>query len=333
MLPHNVRAPRLRRALVSRTVAGLRPFRPAGFRVELEEIRGRSILHNYGHGGSGMTLAAGTAAMAAARAATTSHRVAAVIGAGAVGLMTARALQGQGFSVTVYGAAVSPDTTSDVAGALWGTFSLVDPAYATPATAARVAEASRLSHQLLTALPPARYGIRRVPLFLVGDAPALPWEMALTAELFACTLLNAGEHPFSTRGALLTESLMIEPGRFLSAVHADIIASGGDVVTRRFVSLDDVLSLDSPLLVNCAGLGARDLFGDTSLEPLKGEIALLEHQPAIDYAVVSLDDDAYVLPREGALVVGGSRVRGDWSLDVRDDEIDRILERARRLYR
>nr|MBA3891771.1 FAD-dependent oxidoreductase [Gemmatimonadaceae bacterium] len=325
--------PKIDRAFVTRTVAGLRPFRPAGFRVELEYIRDRAIVHNYGHGGSGLTLAPGTAAFAADLARTTGHRQAAVIGAGAVGLMTARAMQQLGISVTVYGAAVSPATTSNVAGALWGAFSLVDPAWETPETGARIAEVTRLSHQVLSALPAGRYGIRRMPLYLVGESPGLPWEMTLTPELFQAQLLGPGEHPFTTRGALRTSSLMIDPDRFLAAVHDDIVAGGGEVLTRRMLSLDDVLSLRAPLIVNCAGLGARDLFGDASLEPIKGELALLEDQPAMDYAVVSLDEDTYVLPRERAIVVGGSRIRGDWSLHVRETEIDEILDRAQRLWR
>lgn len=325
--------PRIDRALVTRTLAGLRPFRPAGFRLETEEIRGRTIVHNYGHGGSGMTLAPGTAAVAAGLARTTPHRSASVVGAGGVGLMTARALQQLGFDVTVYGASLSPDTTSNVAGALWGAFSLVDPEHQTPENGARIAEVTRLSYQVLTALPAVRYGVRRLPLYLVGAAPLLPWEMLLTPELFPTERLGPGEHPFTTRGALLTESLMIDPERFLAAAYDDVVSAGGRVVTRRFTSLDDVLGLDTPLIVNCAGLGARDLFGDDTLEPIKGELALLEYQPDLQYAVVSLDEDTYVLPRERAVVVGGSRVRGEWSPAVRESEIDAMLDRARSLYR
>jgi D-amino-acid oxidase len=325
--------PKIDRAFVSKTLAGLRPFRPAGFRVELERIGNRPVVHNYGHGGSGLTLAPGTAALAADLARGTKHRDAAVIGAGAVGLMTARALQQLGIAVTVYGAALSPATTSNVAGALWGAFSLVDPAWETPEVGARIAAVTRLSHQVLTALPAARYGIRRMPLYLVGEAPELPWEMTLTPELFPIQLLGDGEHPFTTRGALQTESFMIDPDRFLGAIHDDVVAAGGEIVVRRMTSREDVLSLRQPLIVNCAGLGARGLFGDLSLEPIKGELALLQHQPALDYAVVSLDEDTYVLPREQAVVVGGSRIRGDWSAHVREAEIDEILRRAERLWR
>jgi D-amino-acid oxidase len=40
---------------------GLRPFRKSGVRVEREQLRGRTVIHNYGHGGSGFTLSWGCA--------------------------------------------------------------------------------------------------------------------------------------------------------------------------------------------------------------------------------------------------------------------------------
>lgn len=329
-----IAVPHLAREHVVRAVAGLRPFRPAGVRTELEWIAGRPVVHNYGHGGSGVTLAPGTAAVAADLAAGTGARRAAVLGAGAVGLCTARELQRHGVEVTVYAMERSPATTSNVAGALWGTFTIVDPAYATPETGARLAQLSRASHRFFSALPADRYGVRRIPLYLVGAAAELPWEMALTPELFPAAHLARDEHPFAAARVLRTASLMIEPERFLAAMEADVVAAGrGRIAARRFASLDDVLALEEDVVVNCLGLGARSVFGDETVVPIKGELALLAPQPAIDYAVISLDDDAYILPREGALVVGGSRVRGDMTPAPRAAEIDLILARARAMYR
>ena len=67
---------------VVRTVAGLRPFRPSGFSVRGENIGDKVIVHNYGHGGAGITLSWGTAHLAALEALATEHRDAAVIGGG-----------------------------------------------------------------------------------------------------------------------------------------------------------------------------------------------------------------------------------------------------------
>src|ERR1700709_2130402 len=38
----------------------LRPFRAAGPRIEVEEVAGKRVVHNYGHGGSGWSLSWGS---------------------------------------------------------------------------------------------------------------------------------------------------------------------------------------------------------------------------------------------------------------------------------
>jgi glycine/D-amino acid oxidase-like deaminating enzyme len=81
---------------VIRQVAGLRPFRPSGFVVRAEEFGDKTLIHNYGHGGCGVTLSWGTANMALRLALETSHRDVAVIGCGVVGLTTAQLFQDHG---------------------------------------------------------------------------------------------------------------------------------------------------------------------------------------------------------------------------------------------
>ena len=39
-----------------RTTVGLRPYRPEGFVVRNERLGEKILVHDYGHGGSGMTL-------------------------------------------------------------------------------------------------------------------------------------------------------------------------------------------------------------------------------------------------------------------------------------
>src|SRR5690606_5801996 len=50
---------------VVRSVVGFRPYRETGFRLESQKIGRKDIVHNYGHGGGGVSLSWGVAEMAA----------------------------------------------------------------------------------------------------------------------------------------------------------------------------------------------------------------------------------------------------------------------------
>src|SRR5829696_1570673 len=90
--PVNVSAGR-----VIRTVAGLRPYRASGFVVRAEALGDKRLVHNYGHGGAGITLSWGTSKLAAGLGLHGHQGPVAVIGAGVMGLSTARLVQEAGF--------------------------------------------------------------------------------------------------------------------------------------------------------------------------------------------------------------------------------------------
>src|SRR5437764_14129977 len=89
-------------SLVIRTVAGLRPYRRQGFVVRAEPLGEKRLVHNYGHGGGGITLSWGTSKLAAEVGLQGHSGSVAVLGSGAVGLSTARLVQEAGFPVTIY---------------------------------------------------------------------------------------------------------------------------------------------------------------------------------------------------------------------------------------
>src|SRR6185369_17714388 len=96
-----------------------RPFRAAGPRLELERIGQQSVIHHYGHGGSGWSLSWGSGALAAQMALGTGERDIGVIGCGAIGLTTALQLQRKGAGATIYARDTPPDVRSSFATGGW----------------------------------------------------------------------------------------------------------------------------------------------------------------------------------------------------------------------
>lgn len=105
--------------LFGKTV-GLRPFRTIGPRLESEQLGSKTLVHNYGHGGSGWSLSWGSGMLARDEVMKTGVKQVAVIGAGTIGLTTARLLQElSGFEVTIYAKDVAPNVTSSLATGTW----------------------------------------------------------------------------------------------------------------------------------------------------------------------------------------------------------------------
>ena len=91
----------------------------------------------------------------------------------------------------------------------------------------------------------------------------------------------------------------------------DIQVAGGRFEIRRFATPDDLQSLRENLIFNCTGLGARDLFGDQGMEPVRGQLAILLPQPEVRYAFTG--QAGYMFPRADGILLGGTFERGIWS--------------------
>ena len=87
---------------IFRVTVCLRPFRAAGPRLDVERVGDKTVVHNYGHGGSGWSLSWGSSSIAVEKAMAAGEPEVAVIGCGALGLTSAILLQRAGAKVTIY---------------------------------------------------------------------------------------------------------------------------------------------------------------------------------------------------------------------------------------
>ena len=317
---------------VIRTVVGLRPYRPSGFVVRTEKIGDKTVVHNYGHGGGGITLSWGTSELAVEEAWATGEKRFAVLGCGAVGLATARLLQQRGAEVTIYAKDLPPQTTSNIAGGQWAPTSVMDRARRTAESDALLARASRLAHRRYQQLPAAEFGIRWLENYILSDHPLEQWwEQDLVRDLYPDARdLGPREHPFPARYARRFTTMLIEPPIYLSALLRDVRLAGGRVVVKELAGREQLSEIPEAALVNCTGLGAKALFGDEELEPVRGQLTFLLPQPEVDYIVIT--DGLYMFPRRDGILLGGTFEHGNWSLDADEATRRRILDGHHALF-
>ncbi|WP_326656276.1 FAD-dependent oxidoreductase [Streptomyces sp. NBC_00385] len=221
-----------------------------------------------------------------------------VVGGGVSGLTTAMVLAERGDRVRVWSAAPAAATTSAVAGGLWWPY--------------RIEPQDRVSDWSLASLRwyeelaarPRETGVRLVKGVHRGErlAGLGPWAGQLkgaveTAEGLRCRLP------------------LIDMPVHLAWLEERVRAAGGSV-ERRGVSSFDEPAAEAATVVNCTGIGARELVPDAGMRPVRGQLVLVEN-PGIEEWFTEADpassETTYFFPQPGRLVLGGTAGTDDWS--------------------
>jgi len=311
---------------VIRTVAGLRPYRRSGFVVRAEPLGLKRVVHNYGHGGGGITLSWGSSKLATELGLQGHSGPVAVLGSGVMGLSTARLVQEAGFPVTIYTAALPPDTTSNIAGGQFHPFGVFNDSDVTDAFKAQFARALDYSWRRFQIMVGDDYGIRWLPTYVASDSP----EAQVIANFPPINrVLRPVEHPFAVDSVRRYDTLYVETGRYLRQMVRDVQIAGGKIEVRRFATPADIATLPEALVFNCTGLGSRDLFNDQELRPVRGQLAILEPQPEVRYAWLG---DGYMFPRADGIVLGGTYEMDQFDANPQPEAIARILGVHKRFF-
>ncbi len=308
--------------IVKETV-GLRPFRKKGFRVEKEELGSKTIIHNYGHGGSGWSLSWGTAKLAVDLAQTSGEKSFAVMGSGIVGITTARTLQDHGFQATIYTKALPPLVTSSKATGTWSPASrLLEAQYLTPEFEERWKKAAMYSFRTYQNLlgfndivtwidnyiVREKFNPEPEPLDTDGGKYA---RLRLPGLLPERHVLEQKDHPFHVDKIVKQTTLVFNIPSYINKHLNDFLAFGGKVVIKEFKSLEDIDSLQEKCIVNCTGLGSMTLFNDKEMLPIAGQLSFLIPQPDFNYRIST--DNGYAIPRKDGIILGGNALEGSWT--------------------
>jgi D-amino-acid oxidase len=241
-----------------------------------------------------------------------------VVGAGIIGLTVALHARRAGHSVQVVAAAPPAETTSSIAAALWY------PYRAYPRDA--VARWAAAGFTALTGLAgDPRTGVRlRTGRELFGEPAPDPWWRDAVPSL---RRVPPAELPAGRADGFELTVPVVDMAVHLGWLSGHLQELGVPCTRRR---VDDLDALGADVVVNCAGLGARELCGDATVLPVRGQVVLVE-QVGLDRWTLDQSDPAaltYVIPRLDTIVLGGTAEEGDEDLAVRPLTAEQVLARC-----
>ena len=305
---------------IFRITVCLRPFRAAGPRLDVERLNDKVVVHNYGHGGSGWSLSWGSADVVVRKAveAASGKRDVAVIGCGALGLTAAITAQRAGLRVTIYAKERPPYVRSARATGSWTPDSRIAlTSAAAPEFAAQWESMARTSFSMYQSY----LGMSGTPIewtdrYSLSDMSREEnmaqrrqesvHDFARYADRISDITprpesIPAGMHPFPTKYVYRNTSLTFNVADYARQLMNDFLIAGGTIETREFHSPQEITALPQPVIINCTGYGARQLWADESIVPVRGQIAWLIPQEGVNYGLMY--KGVNVLARRDGIVV------------------------------
>ena len=245
-----------------------------------------------------------------------------VLGAGVIGLTSALALRRAGHEVEIWAKDLTPQTTSDVAAAFWEPYAAYPVEKVTKWAARSFEVFEHLARASSTGVKP-----RRIVKYLVGEVTPPGWVSALTDYRE-----NEESLPPGHKGCMSYDTFVIDMSHYMPFLMMGCSGAEIKVVNRTIAHLSEIdVSFDA--VVNCSGLGARELCNDRELSPVKGQVVRIKRNDDSIQTVCIGEGDHHkfsmVVPRENDIVLGGTFEEDFQSVDFDQNEIERIIHDCR----
>ena len=244
-----------------------------------------------------------------------------VVGAGVSGLSCAVRLLEAGHEVEVISDRFSPDTVSDIAAAIWYPFLTAPADRADGWGIATYAELERLSEHE----PQSGVRMRDGREYLRQAVDPPEWS----EDIAAFRILDDSEIPEGYVFGWQFRAPVIEMQLYMPWLRSRVEALGGSFV-QSFV--EDLNEVSGEVVVNCVGLGARELCGDEEVRPARGQVIFIDQDPGIGHFDQQPETLTYTIPRSDVTVLGGTAQVDDWGMDIRAEDDDLILSKVEALW-
>ena len=248
----------------------------------------------------------------------------AVIGCGVIGLTSGIRLLEAGHSITIIADELPPHTTSNAAAAYWS------PDGVLPLERGMRWSGKSLAvfRQLAVDAPEAGISIQRYHRLFADRFADPPW-LHLVDDF---TRVPSAELPPDTSDGYTMSVPLIDTPVYMPWLMARFTALGGVVRKQRLASLREI-SAEFPLIVNCSGVGARQLADDADVHPIRGQVVLIRRPddlPSDFYSISTPGDElmTYIIPRSGDCLLGGTGNVGNWDRTPNMATADAIIARC-----
>lgn len=245
-----------------------------------------------------------------------------IIGAGINGLCSAWSLLEAGYSVEIYAASFPPNTTSNKAAALWYPFR------AEPEGLVLKWSRSTYFHLLqLMEIPQSGIHLVEQRQYFAEPRP-IPFWREIVADSFR--RLTGKELKRGYVDGYTSWMPLVETPVHIPFLIEEVKRRGATFHQRTIKDLDVFSKEQHPIIVNCSGLGARELCDDDRVYPIRGQIVRTSN-PGVHMAE---DDEegplamTYIIPRKNDIIIGGTTLENDWSEEVHPKTAEKIHENA-----
>jgi D-amino-acid oxidase len=238
-----------------------------------------------------------------------------VIGAGVSGLTTALCLADAGHAVRIRTESLPHETSSRAAGAMWGS------TFAGPADKVGGWASASLEMFLdLASQPETGVAITSGTLASSGGEAPPP-------QLFPGVEVRACDPPYDFAAGFRVTLPLIDMPRYMQYLHARVEEAGVPIVVQPVASLAEALG-EATVVVNCAGVGARELASDPSLTAVRGQHLVVENFGLEEFLITEPFGPAWTswFPHGERVVLGSVAQEDDWDLAPRESDAERILE-------
>jgi len=114
---------------------------------------------------------------------------------------------------------------------------------------------------------------------------------------------------------------MFNIAEFGRVLEAEFQLGGGRIEAMEFHTPADLGRLKQKVVINCTGYGARALWKDESVVPVRGQIAWLIPQPEVNYGIVY--ENVSMLGRRDGIVIQQTGPDEGWGYDDPNETPDR----------